>query len=57
MVSTSVTLALNAGVLESVTVKVSETPDTADLGVPLIVPVAESNDSPAGNVPLVSLQV
>jgi hypothetical protein len=49
-------VAESAGVLESVTVKVSETPDTIAVGLPLMVPLAEFSDSPAGRTPVVSAQ-
>ena len=43
-----------AGLLESVTVKVSGVPVTTAVGVPVMAPVAVFSDNPAGNVPLVS---
>ena len=43
-----------AGLLESVTVKVSGAAETTAVGVPLIAPVAVFSDNPAGNVPPVS---
>ena len=54
VVSVSAAVALCAGLLESVTLKVSATPDTAAVGVPVIAPVAVFNDNPAGRVPLAS---
>ena len=56
-VSVSVTLALCAGVLESVALKVSELAEAAAVGVPVMAPVAAFSDSPAGKVPAVSAQL
>jgi hypothetical protein len=57
MVSVTDATAFCAGLLESVTVKVSGVPDTAAVGVPVMAPVAVFSDNPAGNVPPVSDQV
>jgi hypothetical protein len=57
MVSVIATDALCAGLLESVTVKVSGAPDIAAVGVPVMAPVEAFSDNPAGSVPLVSDQV
>jgi hypothetical protein len=56
-VRVSAAAALCAGLLASVTVKVSGVLDTAAVGVPATAPVAVFSESPAGNVPLVSDQV
>ena len=53
----NVTLALCAGVPESVALKVSEVADAVAVGVPVMAPVAAFSDSPAGKVPAVSAQV
>ncbi len=57
VVSVSAAVAFCAGLLESLTLKVSAAPDTAVVGVPVMAPVAVFSDNPAGNVPLVSDQV
>ena len=57
VVSVSAAVTLCAGFPESVILKLSEVPDTAAVGVPVIAPVAAFNDSPEGNVPPVSDQV
>ena len=57
VVSVRAALALCTGLLESVTLKLSEAPETAAVGVPVMAPVAAFRDSPAGNAPLVSDQV
>lgn len=49
--------AVCATALESVTIKVSGVAVTADVGVPLIAPVAELRFNPAGSVPAVNCQV
>ena len=56
VVNVSVAVAVCAGLLESVTAKVNEAPDTAAVGVPVMAPVEVFSDRPAGNVPLVSDQ-
>ncbi len=55
-VSVRLTLPVSAGLLESVTLKVSGVLVTAAVGVPVIAPV-DPKDKPAGSVPLVSDQV
>lgn len=57
MVSVKLTLCVAAGVLKSVTIKVSGALDTATTGVPVIARVEESSDNPAGSVPAVIDQV
>ncbi len=57
VVSVSAAVALCTGLPESLTLKLSEAPDTAMVGVPVMAPVAAFNDSPEGNVPPVSDQV
>jgi hypothetical protein len=57
MVSVRLTDWLCAGLLESVTLKVSAVALAVAVGVPLIAPVEAFSDSPAGKVPLVSAQV
>jgi hypothetical protein len=57
VVRVSDTVAVCAGLLESVTLKVSAAPETAAVGVPVIAPVAVFSDNPAGRVPLVSAQL
>ena len=57
IVSESVAVADPAGDAESLTLNVSEVALLAAVGVPLMVPVAASKESPAGSVPLVSAQV
>jgi hypothetical protein len=57
VVSVSAAVALCAGIPESVILKLSDAPDTAAVGVPVIAPVAAFSDNPAGNVPPVSDQV
>ena len=57
VVSVSAAVALCTGLLESLTLKVSATPETAAVGVPVIAPVAVFSDNPAGNVPPVSDQL
>jgi hypothetical protein len=57
IVSESDTDLLWTGLLESLTLKVSEVALTAAVGVPLMAPVAAFRDSPVGNVPLVSDQL
>jgi len=47
---------VNAGLLESVTIKLSGVLFTATVGVPVIVPFAALKFKPAGRVPLVSDQ-
>jgi len=54
MVKLSVADWLCAGLLESVTAKVSEVAEAVAVGVPLIAPVDAFSVSPAGSVPLVS---
>jgi hypothetical protein len=54
VVSVSAAVAFCTGLLESLTLKVSATPDTTAVGVPVMAPVAAFSDNPAGNVPLVS---
>jgi hypothetical protein len=57
IVIASVVAWLCTGVLESLTVNVSETPFAEAVGVPVIVPVPPFSVRPAGNVPLVSVHV
>ena len=54
VVSVSDAVALCAGLPESVTLKVSDAPDTGAVGVPVMAPVAVFSDRPAGKLPLVS---
>lgn len=56
VVSVSPVVAVSAGLLASVTLKVSGVPDTATVGVPVIAPVDAFSESPAGKLPLVSDQ-
>jgi len=51
IVSTRVAVLVCTGLAESVTLKVSEAPDTGTVGVPLMTAVEAFSDSPAGNVP------
>src|SRR5260370_4878394 len=53
VVSVSAAVAFCAGVLESLTLKLSAAPDTAVVGVPVMAPVAAFSDNPAGTVPRV----
>jgi hypothetical protein len=48
---------VRAGLLESVTLKVSGVLVTAAVGVPVIAPLEAFNDSPGGRVPLVRVQL
>ena len=57
IVRVRLTVFVNAGLLESVTLKVSGVPFTAAVGVPVIEPVEAFRLKPAGSVPLVSDQV
>ena len=57
IVSVKFTVCVCAGLLESLTLKVSGVALTGAVGVPLIAPVAAFSDSPAGNVPLVNDQL
>jgi hypothetical protein len=57
IVNDRVAVLICAGLPESVTLKLSEAPATAAVGVPVMAPVAVFSDNPAGNVPLVSDQV
>lgn len=57
IVSASVTGMFCVGLLESVTVNVSDALVALAVGVPLIAPVAAFRVRPAGSVPLVSAQV
>jgi hypothetical protein len=57
IVSESETVLFWTGLLESLTLKVSGVALTAAVGVPLMPPWAAFSDSPAGNVPLVSVQL
>lgn len=52
-VSVRLTLPVSAGLLESVTLKVSAMLVTAAVGLPVIAPV-DAKDKPADSVPLVS---
>ena len=57
MVSPSVTDCFCAGVLESVTAKVSEAALAVAVGVPVMAPVDVFSLRPLGSVPLVKVQV
>ena len=57
VVMVSDAVALCAGLPESVTLKVSDAPDTAAVGVPVIAPVEAFSDKPEGRVPPESDQV
>jgi hypothetical protein len=57
MVRVRATVFVDAGLLESVAMKVSGVLVTATVGVPEIVPEDEFSDSPAGRVPVVRNQV
>ena len=57
MVRVRAALCVRAGLLESVTIKVSGVLATAAEGVPVIAPVEAFRVKPAGRVPLVSDQV
>ena len=57
MVSERFTVAVCAGLPESVTLNVSAAAFTAAEGVPLIRPLAEFSVNPAGRVPLVNCHV
>lgn len=57
MVSVKLTDALCAGLLESVTLKVSGVAVAAPVGVPVIAPVLWLMDRPAGSVPAVRVQM
>ena len=57
MVSVRLTDLLCAGLLESLTLKVSGVALTAAVGVPVIAPVEAFSARPAGSVPLVSAQL
>ncbi len=57
IVNDRVAVLICAGLPESVTLKLSEAPATAAVGVPVMAPVAVFSDNPAGNIPLVSDQV
>jgi hypothetical protein len=57
IVSVRVAVLVCTGLPESVTLNFSDAPDTAAVGVPVMVPVPVFSDSPAGNVPLVSDQM
>ncbi len=56
-VSVKLTDRVRAGLLESVTLKVSGVLVTGAVGVPVMAPVAAFRVKPAGTVPLVSDQV
>jgi hypothetical protein len=57
MVRVRATVFVDAGLLESATVKVSGVLVTAIVGVPEIAPEDEFSDKPAGRVPVVRDQV
>jgi hypothetical protein len=57
MVMVSVAVCVNAGELESITLKVSATAVAAAAGVPVIAPVAPLKVKPAGRVPAVNVHV
>jgi hypothetical protein len=57
IVSERLTICERAGLLESVTLKVSGVLPTATVGVPVMAPVEAFNDNPVGKVPLVSVQL